>query len=385
LMSALHRDAMLVRFTSRLRKKYGACYLYLPVLGSKTLLVLDLSGIRRVLDASPAIYADPEPKRQGMSRFQPGALTISRGLLWQQRRRFNEAVLDFGRGLPRHANHHLEIIRNETRTLLERSRTTLRWKDFDRLFERITLSILFGRSAASDVYLTRTLTRLMRNGNRSRFVPAKKALLESFQAAVRGYLWWPEPKSLARLCREVAPSVTRVESQITHWMFAMNETLATNTVRALALINRQRAGKRRSDSSPDVFGGQLAGSDAALADDAHAFTRNAPCRHAGRGTNPAAHARAHLECVQPPRQADGGRCRPVLPGSLGRARRRLPIQPLEQSHAGLCRQGPGAVYRHGRGRRAAQAQQNATQETQAESNAITAPQLQPLSHAYPTA
>ena len=61
------------------------------------LLVLSLDDVRRVLEGSPDPFAsDPEAKRDGMVAFQPDALTISRGELWENRRRFTEAVLDTG-------------------------------------------------------------------------------------------------------------------------------------------------------------------------------------------------------------------------------------------------------------------------------------------------
>jgi cytochrome P450 len=238
--SLLHPDFLSVRFVSRLRRKYKTGYLYLNIGRTKTLLVLDQDGIKRVLDHSPVIYAEPDPKSQGMSRFQPGAATISRGAAWSGRRRFNEEVLEFGE-LHRYAGGFLEIIQRECKALFDKTPDQQSWQEFEQLFERITLQIIFGRRAANDVYLTRTLAKLMRNANRSALLPPKPALFDSFYQAIHGYLAWPEPNSLAARSREVASTLeTRVANQVVHWMFAMNETLATNTVRALALIATHR-------------------------------------------------------------------------------------------------------------------------------------------------
>jgi cytochrome P450 len=235
-VSALHPDPLSVKFVSRLRRRYGSEYLFVRVGKTPTLLVLGLDGIRRVLDRSPQVYAEPPPKRRGMSRFMPGAVTISRGIEWRDRRRFNESVLNSCQDLHGYAEEFLRIIRGECDRVTQRAAAELRWSDFDHLFGRITLGILFGRTAVADRYLTRTLRKLMRNGNRS-FLPPRRKLFEDFYAALRGYLRWPVPNSLASLCRETAASpATRVENQIPHWMFAMHETLATNTARALGLI-----------------------------------------------------------------------------------------------------------------------------------------------------
>lgn len=235
--TALRLHGLTVPWVSWLRKRYGSQYLYLRVLRRKTLLVLDQEGIQRVLDNSPAIYADPEPKRRGMSRFQPGAVTISRGETWADRRRFNTGVLSAGQGGHPFAAPFLQIVRDECDALCTTAPQHQAWKHFARLFERLTLQVIFGRAAAEDVYLTRTLTRLMRNANRARVVPPRRRLLQDYQQALAGHLRWPEPDSLVALCRQIpATDGIRVESQITHWIFAMHETLATNTVRALALI-----------------------------------------------------------------------------------------------------------------------------------------------------
>src|SRR2546421_8682129 len=81
-----------------LRRRYGEGPIWVRVMAKPALLVLAPHDLRSVLEGSPDPYAaDPEPKRRGMSHFQPDALTISRGELWRKRRRFTEAVLDTGR------------------------------------------------------------------------------------------------------------------------------------------------------------------------------------------------------------------------------------------------------------------------------------------------
>jgi cytochrome P450 len=230
----VHPDPAGVRFVSRLRRKYKSEYLWVRLLGTRSLLVLDPQGVNHVLENSPLIYADGRPKREGMRLFQPNAVTISRGDDWRERRHFNEAVLNSGQPIHQCAEQILQIVRDEVNQAA--GSKPLHWQDFDRLFERITLQVIFGRSARSDRAITGLLGRMLREANRP-VRPKKSKYFDPFYARVRAYLEAAQPGSLAAVCREL-PSTqqTRVENQVPHWMFAMWETLGANTVRALAAI-----------------------------------------------------------------------------------------------------------------------------------------------------
>ncbi len=232
----IHPDPLAVRFGYYLREKYKSPYLFIYMLANKSLLVLDHDGIKRVLDHSPELYADAKLKRDGMSHFQPNAVTISRGEEWRNRRRFNEAVLNYGQGVHQYSDHFLDIIQREVTTKRLAVGDLLQWADFEDLFEKITLQIIFGSGAREDRALTCELHAMMRESNRA-FALRKSRHFDPFYRKLRGYLAAPENSSLVSLCsRAPADATTRVENQIPHWMFAMNETLATNTARALALI-----------------------------------------------------------------------------------------------------------------------------------------------------
>lgn len=228
-------DSLAVRRVTRLRKKHGD-YVYLRVMTSKTLLVLDVEGIRHVLDNSPAVYADPDAKRKGMSHFQPNALTISRGGEWADRRRFNVSVLDPARDAGEPARQFLAVIRREVEAARESNGAQLSWADFAELFDRITLQIVFGDEALGDDALLGRLRRMMREANRV-FGLVKSRHFDAFYDAVNGHLGRASRHSLASLSRETPSTpVTKVPNQIPHWLFAMSETLAANVVRAVALI-----------------------------------------------------------------------------------------------------------------------------------------------------
>lgn len=233
--NAVHPDPASVKFLTRLRKKYRSDYFYLYLLTTKSLVVLHPDGIRQVLERSPDIYADAKLKRTGMSHFQPGAVTISRGEEWRERRRFNESVLETGQGLHRYAQHFLDLVHEETATLLRQPGEHLVWEHFAGLFDRITLQVIFG-SGVKDSAMTDTLQKMMRESNRG-FALNKSKYFDAFYAALTLHRQEARESSLAALSSSVPSAAgTRIDNQITHWMFAMSETLAINTVRALALI-----------------------------------------------------------------------------------------------------------------------------------------------------
>lgn len=233
--TALHPDPASVKFITRLRKKYRSNYCYVRMLTTKSLVVLDLDGIRHVLDRSPDIYADAKLKRKGMSHFQPDAVTISRGNQWRERRRFNESVLETGHGLHQHAGQFLAVIRDEVATMQGQTAGRLVWEDFAGLFERITMKVIFG-AGVRDTSIPETLRKMMLESNRG-FALNKSKYFDDFYAAMGRNRQEARDGSLAALCNSVPSTAeTKVDNQITHWMFAMGETLAINTVRTLALI-----------------------------------------------------------------------------------------------------------------------------------------------------
>jgi cytochrome P450 len=233
---AADSDAHVVKFCQQLRSKYRSDLIYIRMIGGKSLLVFSESGIRRVLNYSPSIYGDADLKAKGMSHFQPNALTISQGEEWKERRRFNEAVLNSDRGLHEYADAFLEVIKREVGFSLGQIGRFFGWEDFDRLFKRVMLQVIFGTAARTDSELPDRLHKMMLESNRI-FLLGKSKEFDAFYGKIRSYLASPESGSLTALCPH-APQTdgTRVENQIPHWMFAMMETLATNTLRALALI-----------------------------------------------------------------------------------------------------------------------------------------------------
>jgi cytochrome P450 len=226
-------DERTVSGLSKLRRKYGGDGIKL--LGGRLVVLWGEPAIREVLDGSADAYAgNAGAKGKGMSHFQPDALTMSYGNEWRERREFNESVLAARDRVHPLAAHFLKIVDGEVERLGLVDR--LAWPEWERLFDHITLRVIFGDRAREDQELTGRLERLMGEANRLVGLSPNDDYYELYGALER-YLQDPEPDSLIGQINQ-APHTdnTRVVQQIPHWMFATRDTLAQNAFRALAAI-----------------------------------------------------------------------------------------------------------------------------------------------------
>lgn len=228
-------DHLAYQLVQGLVQKYGPDPFYIRVATEEALLVHHPVDLKIVLGGSPVPFAaDPDAKKKGMAAFQPDALTLSRGDLWENRRRFAEAVLDTGKPLHRQSSTYLKIVASEADALLAHD-GPIEWDDINRAFQRITRRVVFGDLAADDTGLTSLLGELMAAGNKMPGEPADG--YDELIERITLYLQKPARGSLASLVAS-APSdpQTEVAGQLIHWLFAMGDTLPANLFRALALL-----------------------------------------------------------------------------------------------------------------------------------------------------
>jgi cytochrome P450 len=227
-LTRLNTDGRAIKVLDSIRSKHGGEGVRL--LRGKLTVLWGEGAIREVLDNSATDYAsDAGAKKKGMDHFQPDALTLSRGEAWRDRRTFNEAVLDPDGQSARIA----DIVGDEVGRL--RIGDGLRWEQWEKLFDHITLRVIFGDSARGDQDLTDLLEKLMREANRIAGLKTGDDYYELY-AKIDKYLADPDPYSLvARVTEAPHTDRTRVAQQIPHWIFAMRDTLGANTYRALAL------------------------------------------------------------------------------------------------------------------------------------------------------
>jgi cytochrome P450 len=259
-LTALNTDGRAVEALSEVRREHPGQGVRL--FGGRLVVLWGEDAIREVLDRSAEDFgSDAGAKAKGMSHFQPDALTLSRGEEWKDRRAFNEAVLATSERVHPLAARFVEVAANEVARL--RIDGELGWDDFERLFDKLTLRVIFGDGARDDQELTELLEKLMAEANRLVGLSPTDEYYE-FYGALERHLREPEPGSLiSRLDDAPHGDRTRVVHQIPHWMFAMRDTLGANTYRALALVvadpdvqRRVRAELERADlSDPAAIAG----------------------------------------------------------------------------------------------------------------------------------
>jgi cytochrome P450 len=233
LLSALDGDRRAVATLAALRRRHDGEGIRL--LGGRLVVLWGTESIRQVLDHSADLYAsDAGAKAKGMSHFQPDALTLSRDGEWRNRRTFTEAVLATSQRMHPSAAHFLEVIKEEVTQM--RLGAQLAWDHWERLFDHITLRIIFGDQARSDQRLTELLEKLMQQSNRLVGLKHGDDYYEFYGALERRLRDPGRHSLLARLQDAPQDERTRVVQQIPHWMFAMRDTLAANAYRGLALI-----------------------------------------------------------------------------------------------------------------------------------------------------
>jgi cytochrome P450 len=241
-LTRIGADERAISVLTRLRRAHGGEGVRL--LGGRIIVLWGAPAIREVLDRSAELYAsDAGAKAKGMSHFQPDALTLSRGADWRDRRPFNEAVLASSERVHPFGARFVRVVADEVdRMPLGR---TLEWRDWERLYDLITLRVIFGDRARCDQQLTARLERLMSEANRLVGLGPNDDYYELYGELERR-LRDPEPGTLlARFADAPHTDRTRVVQQIPHWMFAMRDTLGANAYRALAAIVADPAVERR--------------------------------------------------------------------------------------------------------------------------------------------
>jgi cytochrome P450 len=243
LMADLGTDARAIDAVSAIRRAHpgqGA-----RLLGGRIVLLWGTDAIREVLDQSGDVYAsDAGAKGKGMSHFQPDALTMSRGEEWRDRRTFNESVLATSESLHPSAERFVGVVADEVSRLYLADGLT--WADWEELFDRITLRVIFGDRARDETDITWLLNQLMSEANRLVGLSENDEYFE-FYGHLERQLRDPEPGSLlARFADAPQSDRTRVVQQIPHWIFAMRNTLGANAWRALAAIVASEDAERRT-------------------------------------------------------------------------------------------------------------------------------------------
>jgi cytochrome P450 len=226
-------DRLAYGFMAGLKRSYGDSPVWIRVGKNNAVLVMGVEAIRRVLGESPEPFAsDPEPKKSGMAHFQPDALTISREPQWTPRRRFTEAVLDTGK--PHRLADRMAAVSVEEASRLEGQ---ISWDTFNEAVRAATRRIMLGDEAGTDVELSQMLGELMDKSNPPG--SGDDDLYARYLHKLRRYVAAEADGSLAGLIPQAPSPGGDAASQVTHWLFALGDTLAINAYRCLAVLAAQ--------------------------------------------------------------------------------------------------------------------------------------------------
>ena len=241
-------DALAVGLVAALKRSHGEGPVWVRVARDEALLLLGRAPIRRVLEGSPDPFAaDPEPKKSGMSHFQPDALTISRGAEWEDRRRFTDAVLGGA------AAERVVAVSGEEASSLKGE---FDWGTWNRAVRRAARRIILGDGAADDDALSEMLGELMDKSNPPGHGDSE--LFGRYGGALQRYVDAAEDGSLvAGFAEAPVTRLTRPSGQVTHWLFALGDTLAINALRGLALLAVFDAARERARHDDAFLGACL--------------------------------------------------------------------------------------------------------------------------------
>ncbi|GAA0344664.1 cytochrome P450 [Streptomyces blastmyceticus] len=222
LAAGLDTNAWACRSLDRLRERYGPGPVLVGVPGRQSLVLLSVEDVRRVLGETGASFtAANKEKSAALSHFEPDGVLITPGAARAQRRRFNEAALDYPAAEHRFHEVFREAIREEARPLLAGG--TLTWKRFHAAYQRIVRRIVFGDAARDDERITELRDKLRGDGNWFMLHRKRHSLRRELFVRTQRYLDLPEPGGLARaVCDTPAAADVKPVAQMQHWFFAFD-------------------------------------------------------------------------------------------------------------------------------------------------------------------
>ncbi|WP_328810771.1 MULTISPECIES: cytochrome P450 [unclassified Rhodococcus (in: high G+C Gram-positive bacteria)] len=244
-------DAATLAAMRELRLRYGSAPVQLALPGRTIAVVLDPADVRRILVDSPEDFTAANREKIGaLGPFQPHGVLISRGRLRDERRAFNEQVLDTPQPLHHLASAFVAVVDEEVDTLLSGpgagAPRPVSADEFLQLWWRVVRRVVLGASARDDETVTDRLRSLRGNGNWSYFVPQRRRARDRFIDDLYSYVDAAEPNSLAAVVAHsrVGGAVDPV-GQMPQWLFAF-DAAGMATLRALALLASHPDHERRA-------------------------------------------------------------------------------------------------------------------------------------------
>lgn len=248
LVDRLDPDRRAVGLVQQLRASAGDAPLLLAVPGRSILLLLTAAQVREVLEAAPEPFTPASSEKvAALGHFQPHGVLISRGAVREDRRRFNETVLDADLPVHHLGEHVVRIARDEVGALVSMSRVAggFGWDEWHAVWWRVVRRVVLGDDARGDTELTGLLDKLRGDANWAFLRPRRRGVRERFDQRLRVHLDRRQPGSLASVLPEVSAGPdTDPAGQVPHWLFAY-DAAGIVSARALALLATHRRERER--------------------------------------------------------------------------------------------------------------------------------------------
>ncbi|MEU9983283.1 cytochrome P450 [Streptomyces sp. NPDC050856] len=225
---------------TELRDRYGPGPLRLDLAGRRFAVVLDAGDAAHVLAGTPDPYSPAaRDDHAAPDRFRPHGVLAPSGGRRDERRAFNEAVLEYGYQLHSSAPRLVRTVREEAGRLLGATAGgdgELDWAAFSAAWDRAVRRVVLGDTARDDTALTAMLGRLRSAADRSAAGPRRAGPRRRFDRRLRAHLARGGPGSLAAaLATTPARPGTDPAGQVPHWLAAF-DAAGVAAFRTLALL-----------------------------------------------------------------------------------------------------------------------------------------------------
>lgn len=239
LAQRLDLDQRAVDRLQKVRDTHGEGPFMLRTPGQPRAVVVDPQHVRRILEESPETFAVASSEKQAaLSHFEPKNVLVSHGPERDERRRFNENVLQSEQMMHQLADTFTMVVQEEARYLHERARRqgALVWDDFFEGWFRVIRRVVLGDSAADDRELIDMIEKLRAAGNWAFLHPGRPQLRDQFLSGLKNHLDRAEPHSLAAIIADVPKTEeTLPHHQVPQYLFA-SDPAGMATFRTLALL-----------------------------------------------------------------------------------------------------------------------------------------------------
>nr|WP_290983666.1 hypothetical protein [Halomonas sp.] len=179
-------DKRSVKQVQAFNNKYGKGPLLFKTPFKPMALVLDPEDVNRVMEETPEPFATAESaKRSALSHFEPDMALISHGKAREERRRFNDEVLQSGCPMHNFSAHFTQVAEQEVDALFKavhNRNNKLDWPLFIDAWNRIVRRVVLGDAARDDYPLTQELIQLRKAANWGFLHPKRKHLRKNFMA-----------------------------------------------------------------------------------------------------------------------------------------------------------------------------------------------------------